>query len=59
MDTRKSSATRAPVDEKARLARLEEKYRHELMDYEERCEIWSRIAKARAEIAKAKASQGT
>ena len=56
MDTRKSSATRseATVDEKTRLARLEEKYRHELMDYEERCEIWSRIAKARAELAKAK-----
>ena len=38
----------------AKLAKLEERHAHELMDYEERCEIWSRIAAARAQIAQAK-----
>lgn len=39
----------------AKLAKLEERHAHELMDYEERCLIWSRIAAARAEIAEEKA----
>ncbi len=43
-----------PDPREERLRRLEDRYRHELTDYEERCEIWSRIAKARAELAKAK-----
>jgi len=51
-----SSATRegrsVPTHEQIR--RLEERHAHELMDYEERCELWSRIAAARAELAKAK-----
>ncbi len=55
MSTRKGSAKRTdrsvPTHEKIRL--LQEKHDHELMDYEERCELWSRIAVARAELAKA------
>ena len=43
-----------PDPREERLAALEEKHDHELMDYEERCELWSRIAAARAELAKAK-----
>ena len=38
----------------AKLAKLEERHARDLMDYEQRCELWSRIAAARAEIAKAK-----
>jgi hypothetical protein len=52
MDRTKDTAPRLPDHEKIR--RLEEKHGHELMDYEERCELWSRIAAARAELAKAK-----
>ena len=43
-----------PVPDHEKLRRLEEKYGHELMDYEERCQIWSRIAAARRQIAQAK-----
>ncbi len=52
MDTPTVPDARLPDHERIRI--LEEKYRHELMDYEERCELWSRIAAARAELAKAK-----
>ena len=55
MSTRKGNAKTegrsVPTHEKLR--RLEERHDHELMDYEQRCEIWSRIAAARAELAKA------
>jgi hypothetical protein len=50
--TVRESVPKAPDHEKLRL--LEEKYAHELLDYEERCQIWSRIAAARKEIAQAK-----
>ncbi len=53
MDTTKDTAPRLPAHE--RLRRLEEKHDHELLDYEERCELWSRIAAARRELKKAKA----
>ncbi len=53
MDTTKDTATRLPDHEKIRL--LQEKHDHELMDYDERCELWSRIAAARREIAREKA----
>ena len=38
----------------AKLAEMEEEYRHADASYEARCELWSRIAAARVEIAKAK-----
>jgi hypothetical protein len=50
MDTRKSSATRAPVNPKARLARLEEKYRHEPMDPDARLEFRESIVRLRREL---------
>jgi len=53
MDREKDTAPRLPDHEKLR--RLEGKYGHELMDYEERCQIWSRIAAARRELARQKA----
>jgi hypothetical protein len=53
VDTTKDTATRLPDHEKIRL--LQEKHDHELMDYDERCELWSRIAAARREIAREKA----
>jgi hypothetical protein len=57
LSTRKGSAKTegrsVPTQEKIR--RLEEKHNHELMDYEERCELWSRIAAARRELARQKA----
>jgi hypothetical protein len=53
VDTPKDTAPRLPDHEKLR--RLEEKHDHELMDYEERCELWSRIAAARRELARQKA----
>ncbi len=37
-----------------RLRHLEEKHDHEILEYEERCELWSRIAVARRKIAQAK-----
>ena len=43
------------VPDHERLRRLEERHDHELMDYEERCELWSRIAAARRELARQKA----
>jgi uncharacterized small protein (DUF1192 family) len=46
-----------PDPREERLAEMEERHRHDLMDYEQRCELWSRIAAARAEIAKAKAER--
>ncbi len=52
MDFEKDTAPRLPDHE---LIRLEEKHAHELMDYEERCELWSRIAAARRELARQKA----
>ncbi len=56
MDRRKDSArtTDRSVPTHEKIRRLEERHAHELMDYEERCELWSRIAAARAELAKAK-----
>jgi hypothetical protein len=49
----KTEGRSVPTHEKIR--RLEERHDHELMDYEERCELWSRIAAARREIAREKA----
>ena len=48
MDTTKSSATAHPpkLTEDERLARLKERYRHELMDDEERQELRDHIQKA-------------
>ncbi len=53
MDRTKDTAPRDRDHEKLRL--LEERHDHELMDYEERCELWSRIAAARRELARQKA----
>ena len=53
MDRTKDTAPRLPDHERIRL--LEEKHAHELLDYEERCELWSRIAAARRELARQKA----
>ena len=39
MDHPESSASRAPVDPKTRLERLEEKYRRELLPEDERLEL--------------------
>jgi hypothetical protein len=55
MAREKDTAPRLPDHEKLR--RLEERHDHELLDYEARCELWSRIAAARAELAKAKAQR--
>jgi hypothetical protein len=53
--TVRESVPKAPrPDTREKLRLLQEKHDHELMDYEERCELWSRIAAARAELAKAK-----
>jgi hypothetical protein len=56
LSTRKDSAKTEgrSVPDHERLRRLEEKHAHELLDYEERCELWSRIAAARRKIAQAK-----
>jgi len=51
----KENSTVPPVPDHERLRRLEERHDHELMDYEERCELWSRIAAARRELARQKA----
>jgi len=51
----KENSTVPPVHDHERLRRLEERHDHELMDYEERCELWSRIAAARRELARQKA----
>jgi len=45
VDFEKDTAPRLPDHERLRL--LQEKHDHELLDYEERREIWSRIAAAR------------
>ncbi len=50
MAREKDTAPRVPDHERLRL--LQERHDHELMDYEERCELWSRIAAARKELAK-------
>jgi hypothetical protein len=46
----KSSASRAPVDPKTRLQRLEERYRHELMGEEECLELYERIVRLRRKL---------
>jgi hypothetical protein len=48
----KTEGRSVPTHEKIRI--LEERHDHELLDYEERCELWSRIAAARRQIAQAK-----
>ncbi len=45
----KTEGRSVPTHEKLR--RLEERHDHELMDWEMRCQLWSRIAAARREIA--------
>ena len=50
MDAPKSSASRAPVDPKTRLERLEEKYRHELMGEDARLELRESILRLRREL---------
>jgi hypothetical protein len=50
MDTPKSSASRAPLDPKTRLERLEEKYRHELLPEDERLELRERIVRLRRKL---------
>jgi hypothetical protein len=42
-----SLAHRRTSTEQASLAKLEERYRHELMDDEERCELFSRVQRLR------------
>ncbi len=49
----KTEGRSVPTHEKIRI--LEERHAHELMDYEERCVLWSRIAEARRQIARQKA----
>jgi hypothetical protein len=46
VDKTKSSAPAHPSTEEKQLAKLEERYRHELMDDEERHELRDRIQKA-------------
>ena len=43
VDTTKSSAPAHPSPEEQHLATLVERYRHELVDVEERCELRERI----------------
>jgi hypothetical protein len=43
VDEHQSSAPAHPSTEEERLAKLEERYRHELMDAEERLELRERI----------------
>ena len=52
MDTTKSSATAHPakVTEDERLARLKERYRHELMDEEERQELRDQVIRLRRRL---------
>jgi hypothetical protein len=40
----------ARIKAQQKLACLEEKLRHELMDDEERCELWERIIRLRCEL---------
>ena len=48
MDQTKRTAP--PVDPKDRLARLEERYRHELMPEDERCELLDLILRLRRKL---------
>jgi hypothetical protein len=50
MDRTKSSASRASVDRKTRLERLEEKYRRELMGEDERLELLEVIVRLRRKL---------
>ncbi len=51
MDAPKSSAPPRPTeDPTTRLAKLEEKYRHELLNEEERCELADRVARLRRKL---------
>ncbi len=51
MDAPKSSAPACPTDDPARrLAKLEEKYRHELLGEDERLEIYEVIARFRRKL---------
>jgi hypothetical protein len=46
----KASVARAPVDPRVRLAKLEGRYRNELMDEDERQELRDRILKLRRRL---------
>jgi hypothetical protein len=50
VDITKSSAPAHPSTEEKRLARLEERYHHELMDVEERSELRERILRLRRKL---------
>ena len=51
MDTKDSSAPAHPSTEgEAKLAKLEERYRHELMDDEERQELRDRVLRLRRSL---------
>ena len=47
MDTTKSSAPAHPAETEVRLAKLEERYAHELLPEEERLELRERILRLR------------
>ncbi len=53
MDATKSSAHRAPVDPPVKLARLEDRYRNEIMGEEERCEVRERILRIKRKAGRA------
>jgi hypothetical protein len=50
MDKKHSTAPRVPVAPKTRLQRLEEKYRCELMNEDERLEVYEAIARLRGRL---------
>jgi len=51
VDAPKSSAPARPtLDPATRLAKLEEKYRHELLGEEERCELADQVARLRRRL---------
>ncbi len=51
MDKKHSTAPRVPVAPKTRLAKLEEKYRHELMGEDERLRLHETIVRLRRKLA--------
>jgi hypothetical protein len=52
MDKKHSTAPRVPVAPNTRLAKLEEKYRHELMGEDERLEVYEAIVRLRRKLAR-------
>jgi hypothetical protein len=50
VDTRSPRTPSTEVPAEKRLEKLEDRYRHELMDVEERCELRERILRLRREL---------